>query len=217
MSGMHNRRLAKLSLLIPAALAFVFVTPGALAETAVLRNGQRLRITGYERDGALVLLHVVGGRVAIRTEELTAIQPEDYFPLRASEAPADTPYGDLIRSAAQKHGVDEDLISSVIAAESDFNPRAISRKRARGLMQLMPGTAASLDVADAFDPAQNVDAGTRYLKSLLEQYGQDLTLALAAYNAGPDRVAQYRGVPPFPETQAYIRRVLQQYSQRKKK
>jgi soluble lytic murein transglycosylase-like protein len=81
----------------------------------------------------------------------------------------------------------------------------------------MPATAAQLAVSDAFDPAQNVDAGTRYLKWLLEKYGQDLTLALAAYNAGPDRVAQYGGVPPFAETRSYVRRVLAEYSQRKKK
>jgi soluble lytic murein transglycosylase-like protein len=205
-------------LLIPFALvaALSFGAP-ALAETAVLRNGQRLQITGYERDGELIHLHVVGGRVALRAEEVVSIEPEEYFPLRAAEAPATTPFAQLIRAAAQKHGVDEELISSVITAESAFNPRAVSRKQARGLMQLMPATASQLVVSDAFDPAQNVDAGTRYLKLLLEKYGQDLTLALAAYNAGPDRVAQYGGVPPFYETRAYVRRVLADYSQRKKK
>ena len=201
-------------------LAFVAAlgcaTP-AFAETAVLRNGQRLQITGYERDGQLIHLQVVGGRVALRAEEIVSIEPEEYFPLRASEAPSDSPFALLIREAAQKHGVDEELISSVITAESAFNPRAVSRKQARGLMQLMPATASQLAVNDAFDPAQNVDAGTRYLKLLLEKYGQDLTLALAAYNAGPDRVAQYGGVPPFSETRAYVRRVLADYSHRKKK
>lgn len=198
-------------------LAALFSPVPALGETAVLRNGQRLRITGYEREGEIVHLHVSGGRVALRAEELVSIEPEDYFPLSASQALPATPFADLIRAASQKHGVDEDLISSLIIAESNFNPRAVSPKRARGLMQLMPRTAASLAVRDAFDPAQNVDAGTRYLKALLEKYGQDLTLALAAYNAGPDRVAQYRGVPPFAETRAYVRRVLQEYTQRKKK
>ncbi len=203
---------ALVALLVSLALAGT-----ALAETAVLRNGQRLRITGYEREGEVVFLHVAGGRVALRAEDVTAIEPEDSFPLRAVDALPDSPFADLIRTASQKHGVDEDLISSVITAESDFNPRPVSRKRARGLMQLMPATAALMEVDDAFDPAQNVDAGTRYLKLLLEKYRQDLTLALAAYNAGPERVAQYRGVPPFPETRAYVRRVLQEYNQRKKK
>jgi len=203
-------------ILFALVAALSFATP-ALAETAVLRNGQRLQITGYEREGQLIHLHVVGGRVALRAEEIVSIEPEEYFPLRASEAPSDMPFAQLIRAAAQKHGVDEELISSVITAESAFNPRAVSRKQARGLMQLMPATASRLAVSDAFDPAQNVDAGTRYLKLLLEKYGQDLTLALAAYNAGPDRVAQYGGVPPFSETRAYVRRVLADYSQRKKK
>ncbi len=204
-------------LLLLSVLAALSSAAPALAETAVLRNGLRLHITGYQRDGEIIQLHVPGGRVALRAADVVSIEPEDYFPLRATEAPSDTPYAQIIRAAAQKHGVDADLISSVITAESDFNPRAVSPKRARGLMQLMPATAAQLAVSDPFDPAQNVDAGTRYLKQLLETYGQDLTLALAAYNAGPERVARYRGVPPFPETRAYVRRVLADYSQRKKK
>lgn len=216
METRRTSRTAALLILFAFAAALIFTTP-ALAETAVLRNGQRLQITGYERDGQLVHLHVAGGRVELRAEEIVSIEPEEYFPLRASEAPSDSPFAQLIRAAAQKHGVDEELISSVITAESAFNPRAISRKQARGLMQLMPATASQLAVSDAFDPAQNVDAGTRYLKLLLEKYGQDLTLALAAYNAGPDRVAQYGGVPPYAETRAYVRRVLAGYSQRKKK
>ena len=199
------------------AIAFVFSAASAQAETAVLRNGQRLRITGYERDGAIVRLHISGGRVEMRAEEIVNIEPEDLFPVRASEALPDSPFADLIRAASQKHGVDEDLITSLITAESNFNPRAVSRKRARGLMQLMPQTAARLDVHDAFDPAQNVDGGTRYLKELLEKYGQDLKLALAAYNAGPERVTQYRGVPPFAETRAYVQRVLAVYAKLKKK
>jgi len=216
MESHRPSRTTVLFILIALAAALAFATP-TLAETAVLRNGQRLQITGYEREGQLIHLHVVGGRVALRAEEIVSIEPEEYFPLRASEAPSNTPFALLIRAAAQKHGVDEELISSVITAESAFNPRAISRKQARGLMQLMPATASQLAVSDAFDPVQNVDAGARYLKLLLEKYGQDLTLALAAYNAGPDRVAQYGGVPPFSETRAYVRRVLKEYSQRKKK
>jgi len=213
----HRKSRTTLPLFLTALAAALACATPALAETAVLRNGQRLQITGYEREGQLIHLHVVGGRVALRADEILSIEPEEYFPLRAAEAPATSPFEQLIRAAAHKHGVDAELISSVITAESAFNPRAISRKQARGLMQLMPTTASQLSVSDAFDPAQNVDAGTRYLKFLLEKYGQDLTLALAAYNAGPDRVAQYGGVPPFSETRAYVRRVLAEYSQRKKK
>lgn len=216
MMKLHKSRTAVPLVILALVLALFSATP-AMAETAVLRNGQRLHITGYECEGDLVHLQVAGGRVQLRSEDVISIEPEEYFPVRAIEAPSDAPFAELIRAAAQKHGVDADLISSVITAESAFNPRAVSRKSARGLMQLMPATAALLDVNDAFDPAQNVDAGTRYLKLLLEEFGQDLTLALAAYNAGPDRVAQYRGVPPFAETRAYVRRVLADYSQRKKK
>ena len=114
-------------------------------------------------------------------------------------------------AAAARHGVDEKLITSVIAAESNFNPRAISKKQAQGLMQLLPATSAHFSVKDAFDPAQNVEAGTRYLKQLIERYRGNLVLALAAYNAGPEVVAKYGGVPPIAETRAYIQRVADRY------
>jgi soluble lytic murein transglycosylase-like protein len=107
------------------------------------------------------------------------------------------------------------LISSVIAAESNFNAKAVSRKNARGLMQLMPETAAKLGVRNVFDPQENIDAGTRYLGNLLQRYQNDLSLALAAYNAGPERVQQYGRVPPFAETLSYVRRVQRTYQSSK--
>lgn len=203
----------------PCALplaALLLLAPGARAETAVLRNGQRLHISGYERAGEILRLRVPGGRVEVRAEDIIAIEPEESFPLRVQDATPARPIADVIRSVAQKHGVDEDLIASVIAAESDFNPRAISRKNARGLMQLMPETATRLEAGDVFDPTQNIEAGTRYLKELLARYNQSLALTLAAYNAGPERVEQYGGVPPFPETREYVRRVLREIEKRKK-
>jgi soluble lytic murein transglycosylase-like protein len=178
----------------------------ASADYAVLRSGARLHITGYERDGERVRLTVDGGTVNVAAADLVAVEPEEHFAaVPAAPVVAPGPFGKLIHAAAEKHGVDESLIRWVIAVESNFNPRAISRRRAQGLMQLLPATAAVYSVANIFDPAENIDAGTRYLKDLLARYRGDLRLALAAYNAGPEMVERYGGVPPFPETQKYVR------------
>jgi len=197
-------------------VALLAAAPLARAEYAVLRNGTRLHITGYERLGSIVRLQMLGGNADLAAEEVAAIEPEEFFP--APPAPRlNVPFADLIRAAAQKHSVDQELIASVIAVESGFNPRAVSPRSARGLMQLLPETAARLAVTDVFDPRQNIDAGTRYLKELLVRYHQNLALALAAYNAGPDRVEQYRGVPPFYETRTYVQRVTQKVHEHHKR
>ncbi|MGB7753042.1 MAG: lytic transglycosylase domain-containing protein [Candidatus Acidiferrales bacterium] len=177
----------------------------ASADYAVLRSGARLHITGYERDGERVRLTVDGGTVSVAVADLVAVEPEEHFAATPAAVIAPGPFGNLIHAAAEKHGVDESLIRWVIAVESNFNPRAVSRRRAQGLMQLLPATAAVYSVANIFDPAENIDAGTRYLKDLLARYRGDLRLALAAYNAGPEMVERYGGVPPFPETQKYVR------------
>ncbi len=114
----------------------------------------------------------------------------------------------LIAAASSKYGVSASLIRAVIQAESGYNPQAVSRAGAGGLMQLMPATAKSLKVADRFDPSQNVDGGVRYLKFLLDTFKGDVSLALAAYNAGLSKVAKYGGIPPFEETRVYVSRVL---------
>jgi soluble lytic murein transglycosylase-like protein len=142
----------------------LFGATAARAEYAVLRNGQRLHVTGYERAGAAVRLQMAGGSVEVAAQDLLAIEPEDSFaPLPAAEPKV--PFGELIRAAAKKHAVDQELITSVIAVESNFNPRAVSPKLARGLMQLLPETAARFAVTDVFDPGQNIDRKSTRLNS----------------------------------------------------
>lgn len=206
--------------LAAVALAALFLAAprNARAEYAVLRSGQRMHISGYEHVGNAVRLHVAGGAVDVDAAEVMSIEPEEIFKAAPQQAAAlDVPYADLIRAASEKHGVEQALIASVIAAESNFNPRAISRKHAQGLMQLMPQTARRMAVADVFNPAQNIDGGTKYLKELLERYKHDLVLTLAAYNAGPERVEQFGGVPPYAETMSYVRRVARAFNEHKGK
>ncbi len=196
----------------------VLAAPSLRAEYVVLRSGQRLKVTGYQLVGDKYRLQMTGGKVEIAAEEVVAIEPEDVFtPLPAAVPPAAAQplYRDLVEAAAKKYSMDADLITSVIAVESNFDPKAVSRKNARGLMQLLPETAAQLGVKNIDDPAENIDAGTRYLRDLLQKYNNDLALALAAYNAGPDKVQQYGRVPPYPETISYVRRVKRGYDKNK--
>lgn len=126
--------------------------------------------------------------------------------LASSVNPAE--YDQIISSCASKYGVNPSLIKAVIHAESGYNPNAISRKGASGLMQLMPGTARSLKVSNSFDPKDNVEGGVKYLRFLLDTFHGDVSLAVAAYNAGLTKVAKYGGIPPYNETRTYVNRVL---------
>jgi soluble lytic murein transglycosylase-like protein len=123
----------------------------------------------------------------------------------ASELPADVPFGAEITAAAKKHGIDPALLAGLVKQESGFNPNAGSPAGARGLTQLMPGTAAGLGVTNVLDPLQSLDGGAKYLRQQLDAFGGDVTRALAAYNAGPGSVQRYGGVPPYAETQNYVR------------
>jgi soluble lytic murein transglycosylase-like protein len=180
-------------------------------EYAVLESGARLHIDHHESEGAKVRLFNGSGTIELDAARVREFEVEEDAPQASSvptpppAAPALSP-AQLADRAAERYGLPRELVRSVMKAESGLAPQAVSPKGAIGLMQLMPATAQSLG-ADPYDPAANVDAGTRYLRELLEKYNGGLRHALAAYNAGPAAVEKYQGVPPYRETVNYIRRV----------
>ena len=211
------------------------------ADLAILRNGNSIRHERRQVVGAVTRLYMgdsATGYIEIpndqieRYEKDTAPAPP---PVKAQPAAARkaTPapltssavqsqatvnpvnLNEVVSGAGERHQIDPDFINSVIRAESGFNNRAVSKKGAQGLMQLMPQTASQLGVANSFDPNANVEGGTKYLRELLEKYNFDVNKALAAYNAGPKRVDQYRGVPPYYETQSYLARIIRDFNRRK--
>ena len=196
-------------------LLILFSAPAARADYVVLRSGARLDVTGYEIFPDHYVLHLKGGVATVPIKDIVAIEPEEIFDPIVEPLTDKTPFEKFIRAAAEKYGVDADLIHCVVAVESNFNPNAISPKNARGLMQLLPQTAARYGVKNIFDPEENINAGTRYLKELITKY-HDITLALAAYNAGPERVDQFgRRVPPYLETMKYVQRIAKSYAKAK--
>jgi soluble lytic murein transglycosylase-like protein len=233
----------KTSVLMTAFLCTVAVASlvcrATAAELAVLRNGFSIRhehrlvmgtttrlflaaddssftdvptaeITGYEKD---LSLPAAPAPTQQAPSQLASIPSSGS--VKTSPAKSPIPLNEVVNSASATYHLDPDLVNSVIHAESGFNAHAVSPKGARGLMQLMPGTANQLGVNDAFDPEANVTGGSHYLRELLELYNFDLVKALAAYNAGPQRVDQYRGVPPFRETRAYVARIVHEYNTKK--
>jgi soluble lytic murein transglycosylase-like protein len=205
----------RLARLVLPFLLFFAVVSAARAEYIVLRSGQRLAVTSYQLTGDTYRLQMNGGYADVPAADVVTIEPEEVFtPLPPLES-AKAPFRELIQAAASRYSVDPDLITSIIAAESNFDSKAISRRNARGLMQLLPQTATRMGVRNIFDPNENINAGTHYLSDLLRRYHNDLALTLAAYNAGPESVQRYGRVPPYRETQSYVQRVRRVYAQRK--
>jgi len=197
-------------------------------EVAVLKNGFSIRHERREVLGPITRLYVTAdgsSYVDVPTEEISHFEQAPAEPATnalsgkvtsaAVSQSAGTDLNTVISEASGKYRLDPDLVNSVIKAESGFNVRAVSPKGAQGLMQLMPSTASQLGVQNAFDPHANVDGGSRYLRELLERYNFDLIKALAAYNAGPQRVEQYGGVPPYYETRAYVARIVRDFNKKK--
>jgi soluble lytic murein transglycosylase-like protein len=213
-------KLFQLALLIALAL------PGFAADSAVLRNGFSIRHQRRQVLGSVTRLYIDGDQssfVDIPTAEIDHFEslpdPPTPAPTRiprlASAAQNPFDLSQAVKDVSGTYQLDPDLVTSVIRAESGFNVHAVSPKGAQGLMQLMPETASQLGVRNAFDPQANVEAGTRYLRELLERYNFDLIKALAAYNAGPERVEQYNGVPPYYETKAYVARIVRDFNKKK--
>lgn len=228
---------------LPCAVAVVWLASVAsAADLAVLRNGFTIRHDHHKVMGETTRLFlsaddssftdVATADIASFEKDLTPPPPEmpAAAPVSTAGAPAAFSAGsalapaaarpavdlnEVVNSASATYHLDPDLVNSVIHAESGFNVRARSPKGAQGLMQLMPETANALGVNNAFDPLENVGGGSHYLRELLERYNFDLVKALAAYNAGPDRVEQYQGVPPFHETRAYVAHIIHEYNQKK--
>jgi soluble lytic murein transglycosylase-like protein len=200
-------------------LLLLIAACGMAGETAVLANGGRLRVERHETEGAVARLYTETGCIEISTAQVIQFEPDAPATAAAPQAftqndlpvPVQKTPGELADAAADKYGLPRKLVRSVMAAESAFQPGAVSSKGAVGLMQLMPGTAQMLG-ADPADPAQNVDAGTRYLRDLLIKYNGLLWHALAAYNAGPGAVDKYSGLPPYRETLRYVNRIDKAYA-----
>lgn len=198
--------------------------PARASEVAILRNGFTLQHDHHDVRGAVVRLYFTEKEDSFADfpiEEIsgyekleTAERPIKAQTAKAAERSA-MPLEEIVNSVSASHRIDPDLIRSMIRVESGFDTNAISPKGARGLMQLMPRTAKSLGVGDAFDAKANIEGGTQYIDDLLSMFDDDVVKALAAYNAGPERVNRYHGVPPFQETQRYVARILSDFRRQK--
>jgi len=207
-----------------AALVAAAAAAGArAAERVTLANGF-VEICDHHAsvDGRIRLFLSAGedSYIDVAAGEVVSFETVPALPAELSPAPVAHPalttadLNEVMAQAGKVHNLDVDLLSSVIKAESNGNSRAVSRAGARGLMQLMPKTADSLGVHDSFSPGENVQGGSAYLDALLTRYHENLALALAAYNAGPEAVDKYHGIPPYAETRAYVARVIHEFNRR---
>jgi soluble lytic murein transglycosylase-like protein len=209
-------RFTVLILLVTAAAVSAYAR-----EYAIFTSGARILIDHHEIQGTKVRLYNSDGYMELDLARIQGFEEAEGIPAAAAPVPASVPPAvptpqdsrspqELADAAADKYGLPRKLVRSVMQAESGFQPHVVSPKGAIGLMQLMPETAQTLGV-DPNDPVQNVDAGARYLRDLLQRYDGLLWHALAAYNAGPGAVDKYKGVPPYSETILYVRKIDQQY------
>jgi len=216
-----------------AALALVAVAPAARAgERVTLSNGFEIDCHHHVQVENQIRLYLSSGEdnyIERHTEDIASIEtvPDPPAPpeLKRTAPPAlpkantdgklsPVDLGEMLTKAGHQHNLDVDLLASLVKAESGGNAHAVSRAGARGLMQLMPSTAKGLGVEDSFKPDENLRGGSTYLDSLLTSYHDNLALALAAYNAGPEAVAKYHGIPPYHETQVYVARVIHEFNRR---
>jgi len=204
-----------------AAVAGLFSPVAAHAlERLTLRNGDTFDCVRHEPVGDRVRVYTSGENyIELKATEIVSVDVlPDPAPVVAP-APAvqlsKANLSEMLASAGTQHNIDADLLASIVKAESNGQTRAVSRTGAQGLMQLMPGTARAMGVADSFEPQQNINGGTQYLDALLTHYHDNIALAVAAYNAGPAAVDRYHGIPPYRETQAYVARVIREFNRRK--
>lgn len=203
------------------------VLPVRAAERVTLSNGFSLSCNHHALNEGRMRLYTGPGSdsyIEFDPHEIAGIEivPDPPSPPSVDDSARPAPDGkltpadlrEMLANAGQAHNLDADLLASVVKAESGGDARALSRAGARGLMQLMPGTAANLGVEDSYRPDQNVRGGSTYLDALLTRYHDNLALALAAYNAGPAAVDRYRGIPPYRETQLYVARVIHEFNRR---
>jgi hypothetical protein len=204
------------------AIALTALAGDARAEIVVLSSGRTISVKGHEIKGESIVLTLrTGGQVTcdrsliekILPDEVPYPEPEPGASAQAADQNPDagsvlqqTPYGEIISSMSEAHGVDPLLVRALIQVESNYQPRARSRKGAIGLMQLMPSTVKVYNVRNPFDPRANIEAGIKHLKTLIDRFGVEL--ALAAYNAGEGAVEKFNGVPPYRETRNYVSRIL---------